>query len=122
LADELPSIWLESKENASLESVLKKVRAGGTIHADLRPNEHPSYKSQVLMIFLVEMADERAAQELQEMSVRKRPANYSMVGISSGKLFCLVVGESFEQGVTSVENALSLQRFVPGIREILSRY
>lgn len=122
VADELPSIWLKSKENPSLESVLQKVRAGGTINADLRPNEHPTYKSQTLMIFLVEMADERAVQELQEMSVRKRPADYSMVGISSGKLFCLVVGESFEQGVASVESAASLQRFAPGIKEILNRY
>jgi hypothetical protein len=122
VASELPSIWLESKENPSLESVLQKVRAGASIHANLRPNEHSSYKSQVLMIFLVEMNDERAARELQEMSMRERPANYSIVGVSSGKLFCLVVGKSIDQGVASIETEGSLPRFAPGIREILSRY
>lgn len=122
VASELPSVWLKSAENPSLESVLQKVRAGGSIHAKLRPNEHPSYESQVLMIFLVEMQDERAAKELQEMSVRKRPTEYSMVGVSNGKLFCLVIGESFQQGVASVETAESLARFKAGIKEILGRY
>jgi hypothetical protein len=122
VASELPAVWLKSAENPSLESVLKKVRAGASIHGNLRPNEHPTYKSQVLMIFLVEMDDERAAQELQEMSRKKKPANYSMVGVSNGKLFCLVIGESFEQGVAAFETPETLPRFAKGITEILGRY
>jgi len=122
VASELPAVWLKSAENPSVESVLKKVRAGASIHGNLRPNEHPTYKSQVLMIFLVEMDDERAAQELQEMSRKKKPANYSMVGVSNGKLFCLVIGESFEQGVAAFETPETLPRFAKGITEILGRY
>jgi hypothetical protein len=90
--------------------------------AQLRPNEHPSYKSQMLMIFLVEMPDEAAAKELQDISVKTRSASYSMLGIVNGKLFCLVVGRSVQQGVPSVETPESLPRFAPGITEILRRY
>lgn len=122
VAAALPAVWLESSENPSLESVLQKVRAGGSVHATLRPNEHPTYKSQVLMIFLVEMGDERAAKELQDMSVKKQSDKYSMVGVSNGKLFCLVIGESFEQGVAAFETPQTLPRFAPGIKEILGRY
>lgn len=51
VASELPAVWLRPKENPSVPSVLEKVRAGASILAGLRPNEHPSYKSQMLMIF-----------------------------------------------------------------------
>lgn len=122
VASNLPAVWLESRENPALESVLKKVRAGASINADLRPHEHPSHSSQMLMVFLVEMEDSRAAQELLEMSRRKRPKDYSMLGVSEGKLFCLLIGNSFEQGVASVETPERLQRFVGPVTEVLKRF
>jgi hypothetical protein len=45
-----------------------------------------------------------------------------MIGIAEGKLFCLVIGESFEQAVESFETSESLRRFENGITEILRRY
>ena len=122
VAADLPAVWLESPENPSLKSVLKKVRAGASVHGELRPNEHPTYKSQILMIFLVEMEDSAAARELLEMSKRERPTRYSMVGVSEGKLFCLVIGKSFVQGVESFETPQSLQRFSTLITEVLKKY
>ena len=41
VASELPAVWLKSDENPSLNSVLQKVRAGASIYANLRTNEHP---------------------------------------------------------------------------------
>lgn len=122
VAEKLYPVWLESEENRSVELTLKKVRAGASVHAKLRPNEHPTYNSQVLMVFLVEVENERVAQELLDMSRKKKPTNYSMIGIAEGSLFCLVVGESFEHGVQSFETSESLPRFEKGITEILRRY
>jgi hypothetical protein len=122
VATKLPPVWLESKENRSVELTLKKVLAGASVHAKLRPNEHPKSASQVLMIFLVEVNDESVAQELLGMTKQKKPTNYSMIGIAEGTLFCLVVGESFEHGVESFETSESLPRFANGITEILRRY
>lgn len=122
IATDLPAVWLRPKDNPSVTPLLEKVRAGASIFAKLRPNEHPSYKSQALMIFLVEMPDEGAVKELQEISVKTRPAGYSMLGVANGKLFCLVVGRSFEQGVASFETPETLPRFTTGITEILRRY
>ncbi len=122
VAAELPPVWLRPKENPSVTFVLEKVRAGASISAGLRPNEDPSYKSQMLSIFLVEMPDEAAAKELQEISIKTRPAGYSMLGLVNGKFFCLVIGRSFQHGVPSFETPESLRRFAPGITEILRRY
>ena len=122
VADALPPIWLQAPENPSLQSVMKKVRAGATIHGELRPNEHPTYRSQVLMLFLVETEDASAAQDLLEMSRKKRPTSYSMVAVAEDRLFCLVIGRSFQQGVASFETQESLQRFSPVITEVLKRY
>ena len=122
VASSLPPVWLQSKENPTLESVLKRVRGGASISGDLRPAEHPSHSSQALMVFLVEMEDSRSAQELLEMSKRKRPDDYSMVGVAEGKLFCLVVGRSIQQGVASFETAQSLQRFAAPVAEVLKRF
>jgi hypothetical protein len=122
VAAELPPVWLQSKENRSIDLTLKKVRAGASVHADLRPNEHPTYKSQVLMVFLVEVEDERVAQELLGMSRQKKPTDYSMIGIAEGRLFCLLVARSFVHGVESFETSESVLRFEKGITEILGRY
>jgi hypothetical protein len=122
VASKLYPVWLESEENRSVELALNNVRAGASVDAKLRPNEHPTYKSQVLMIFLVEVKDERVAQELLGMSRKKKPTRYSMIGIAEGRLFCLVIGESFEQAVESFETSESLRRFENGITEILRRY
>jgi hypothetical protein len=122
IASKLPAVWLESNENPSLETVLQKVRAGASIDGELRPNEHPSHNSQTLMVFLVEMEDSRAAQELLEMSRRKRSDDYSMVAVSEGKLFCLVIGRSFQQGVASFETPETIQRFAAPISEVLKRF
>lgn len=115
------SMW-RSAENTSLKAVLKKVQAGASIHGNLRPNEAPSYKSQVLMVFLVEMEDSRATQELLEMSKMKHASKYSMLGVSEGRLFCLLVGRSIDQGVASFETSERLQRFSSAITEVLKRH
>jgi hypothetical protein len=122
VSSELPSVWLRPKENPSVTPLLGKVRAGAHIFAQLRANEYPSYKSHVLMIFLVEMPDEGAVRELREISAKTRPADYSMLGVANGKLFCLVIGRSFELGVPSLETPKTLRRFTSGITEILRRY
>lgn len=122
VASSLPPVWLQSKENPTLESVLKKVRGGASISGDLRPNEHPSHISQALMLFLVEMEDSRSAQELLEMSKKKRPDDYSMLGVAEGKLFCLVVGRSIQQGVASFETPEKLKRFAVPVAEVLKKF
>lgn len=121
VATELPAVWLKSAENRSLEAVLTKVRAGASIFAKLRPNEHPTHESHILMIFLVEVEDERAAQELLDMSKKKRPTDYALIGVSEQRLFCLIIARSW-QGVPTFETAETLQRLTPGIAAILKTY
>jgi hypothetical protein len=122
VASELPSVWLESKDNPSIHKVLESVVAGASVSARLRPEAHPTHESQTLMVFLVELNNESSAQELLGMSRRKRPSDYCMFGLAKGKLFCLVVARSFVGDVKSFETPESLLRFTGGISEIMARY
>jgi hypothetical protein len=121
IASNLPPFWLESNDNTLLNRALSGIRAGASINGQLRPKEDPSYASQFLVFFLVETADESTAQTLLDLSGKKKPSDYSMLGIAHGKLFCLVVGRSFVAGVNSFETPETLVRFSKGIKEILSR-
>lgn len=122
VAGQLPPVWLSPKLNPSAELTLKKARGGASVFAKMRPNEHSTYESQILMVFLVEVGDERVAQELLDMSRKKGSTGFSTSGMAIGRLFCLVVGESFVQGVNSFETPESMARFEKGITEVLRRY
>ena len=120
VAADLPAVWLEAPANPSLKSVLKRVRAGASIHAKLRTNP-PTPFGHTLMLFLVETEDSSAAQELLEMSRRKLAKDHAILAIAQDKLFCLLIGSSVQQGVPSIETAEKLQRFSPAFTEILKK-
>jgi len=122
VATSLPATWLESKQNRSLDNLLSRVRAGASIHARLRPTEHPSFESQTLMLFLIEVEDKTVADELLQMSRRKNVSDYGMIGIAEGSLYCLLVGRSFVGGVQSFETNDSLSRFLLPIARILKQH
>lgn len=119
IATELPAVWLESKANPGLDKILRAVNGAAKINAQLRPSEHPSYDSQMLLVVVVEASDEGAARTLLEMCENKRPSDYCMAGVAEGRLFCLLVARSFVVGVESFETTQSLSRFPRGISPIL---
>jgi hypothetical protein len=131
VATKLPDVWLKTKDSASLDKALQTARGGATINGSLRPNEYPEYQNQQFTIFLVEVAEESAAQTLLELSMKKKTtgnrtlgltADYYMLGLAEGKLFCLVVARSVVLGGKSFETSDSLVRFSTGIAGILRRY
>ena len=122
VAAKLPATWLQTRDNTLLDQTLPLARAGASVFAALRPEAHPESGSQVLMIFLEEMADESAAQTLLAISKNKRPSDYAMVGLAQGKLFCLIVARSIVVEVKSVETAESISRFSDGISKVLAKY
>jgi hypothetical protein len=122
IATGLPDIWLKTKDSASLDKSLRAVRGGATVNGRLRPNEHPDHESQMFTIFLVEVADESAAKTLLELSKKKNPTDYCMLGLAERNLFCLVVARSFVAGKNAFETSGSLARFSNGIAGILRRH
>jgi hypothetical protein len=121
VGSQLPGHWLKTKDSASLDKSLQAVRGSATIDGRLRPHEHPEHERQWLTIFLVEVAEESAAQTLLDLSNQKKPTDYCMLGLAEGKLFCLVVERSYVPG-NAFETPDSLARFSPGITRILRRY
>jgi hypothetical protein len=122
IATELPSVWLETKDNSGLENALKAVRACASVSGQLRPGEHPDSDSQMFIAFLVETADESAAMTLLKISQEKKPESYAMLGVAEKDLFCLLVARSWVIGVESFETGDKLSRFSDGIISILRRY
>lgn len=122
VAATLPPVWLETKDNSALNKALSLVRGGASVFGRLRPGVHPEHGAQILMVFLVETADESAARTLLALSKEKKPSEYGMFGLAQGKLFCLIVGRSFVDGVQSIETSESLARFSDGIGKVLANY
>jgi hypothetical protein len=118
VASDLPGIWLESQDNRALAKALKAIQAGARVDARLRPAEHPSYDSQMFVVFIVEANDDSAAQVLLDLS-KKKSAGYCILGVKEGRLFCLAVARSFVVGVESFETTESLSRFAKGLGNIL---
>ncbi len=122
VAANLPATWLETNDNILLNKTLPLVQGGASIFGRLRPEAHPEQGGHILMIFLVEMAEESAARTLLAISKNNRPADYAILGLAQGKLFCLIVARNFAAGVKSIETSESLSRFSPGIGKVLAKY
>lgn len=122
VATELPPVWLSRGKNAELDRVLAGIRAGATISARLRPNEHPKHDSQQFTVFIVETSQAADAQTLLRLSQTKDVHGHSMIGVAAGRLFALVVARAFMDGVEAYETPKSLARFREGLTKVLARY
>ena len=123
VATNLPRVWLEAGgDNSRLDAALGRARAGAAVHGDLKPDAHPSHPNQMLIVFLLEMSDERAARDLLELSRAPGRRDFASLGLAEGRLFCLVIARSFEFGVKPFETSESLGRFSTGLAEILRRH
>lgn len=122
VATDLPGVWLGGQSDDESERVLTAVRAGASIHARLRPDKHPEYSSQRMMVFLVEAASESDAQWLSEMAQGSNSPICGRLALARSRLFCLVIGRSFSVGVDDYETDESLERFSDGLAAILERH
>jgi hypothetical protein len=122
LASELPAVWLSSVDDTTLQHALKLIRAAVSIHADLRPEESPDGNPKFLIIFLAELNDESASTALFRLAQQKqtRPNYFAMVGMRTGRLFCLAIGQSSMSGIASFETQSSMQRLATGITNVLN--
>lgn len=121
IATDLPEVWLASKATPGLDRILRAINGAASINAQLRPSEHPSYESQMLLVFVVEAENDADARSLLEMCEKKKPSDYCMTGVAEGRLFCMLVARSFI-GVKCFETSQSLSRFPRALSQILRRY
>ena len=119
LAVEMPRIWLSDADDPSLGSILGSVRAAAVIHGRLRPEASDAFASQQLSTWIVETADEGAADRLLAMARHGR-TGAALLGVAAGRLFTLVAARSFVQGVESFETTASLERFGAPIAVVLA--
>jgi hypothetical protein len=122
IASDLPSYWLEGVDDAALKRALGKVRAGANVHGLHKRGGQLPHDSESLMVFVVETADEAAARTLLDLARRHPPADYAMLPLAEGRLFCLVVARSFQQGVKPLETGEGLKRFATPMAEVLRRH
>jgi hypothetical protein len=122
VASELPSIWLSRSKNIELDRVLARIRAGATMSARLRPNEHLKHDCQQFNVFIVETSQDSEAQILLRLSRAGDTRGHSMIRVAAGKLFSLVVARAWADGVDAYETPNSLARFEEGLNKILARY
>jgi hypothetical protein len=118
---ELPPVWLTGIDDTALKQAVGDVVAGASIHGDIRPEISPERMSQFLMLFLVETGSESSAEVLERIAQAKRAQknDYSMLAISRGRLFCLLVARCMYEGKTAIETSDTLMRFAPALAAIL---
>jgi hypothetical protein len=125
LQTDLPSFWLSGVDDRNLAQALHLVVAGAHVRGYLRPDPSPQVRGdlvrQMLLLFLVELADQSTAESLDALARAKstRENSFAMLAIRNGRLFCLVISSSAVYGENPFETASSLARFGPGIEAIL---
>jgi hypothetical protein len=125
LQTDLPSFWLSGVDDGNLAQALQLVVAGAHVRGHLRPDTSPQVPGdpvrQMLLLFLVELADQSTAESLDALARAKcaRENSFSMLAIRNGRLFCLVISSSAVYGENPFETASSLARFGPSIEAIL---
>jgi hypothetical protein len=72
-------------------------------------------------VFLVECAEEARASKLEGFARNADHSSHAVIGCAEGRLLCIVIGHSMMHGVSPVETASSLCRFVPGISAAMRR-
>ena len=122
VATELPDVWLRSQDSAAIQRKLSSVRAGATLSASLHPDRHPEHNSQQFTVFLVETTKESDVQAFHEMATNNKSPNHCKLALAQSQLFCLVVAQSFVDGVDGYETNESLTRFSDGLGAILERH
>lgn len=118
VGSDLPEVWLRNGDHAVVERALATVRAGATIHADLRADAHDKAEDQMLVAFLTEVEDAGAAEALAGSA---SCPDGDALGVAVGRLCCVVVGHSFVVETKSFESPGELERFREAIRLDLER-
>lgn len=121
IASELPDVWLLAGQSRSIPE-LRTVRGGARIVGELRPGAHQPDGSQHLLVFVVELPNEGAVQGLIKHTQTLQPKNYSLLAVGRGRVFAIVVGASFVEGVPAYETPTSLARFEAAIDAVLVRH
>ncbi len=118
---DLPAWWLSKVDDVALTTALNQITVGASVHATLRPGECDDYRSQGIIVFLVETGHAEIASSLLGIANEKRlrPNNFFMIAARHGRLFCLLIARSFIAGIPSIETTESLSRFQGGLQHVL---
>lgn len=121
LASELPAVWLSQADKPKLEHAMHAIRAGASMNADLRPSIDYDNRHQVLIVFLVELKNERFADDLYSIAehTRTKARPFAMTAAVAGRLFCLIIARSIVIGTANHESDASLGRFKAGVTRVL---
>jgi hypothetical protein len=121
IATTLPPVWLRSAGEAAVRSAVEGAPAGASVSGFLRAEFRPREEGHSVLVFLVQCADEARALKLEGFARKASHSSHAVIGCAEGRLFCIVVGHSMMRGVSPIETASSLSRFVPGISAAMRR-
>jgi hypothetical protein len=111
IAAELPEVWLKTEAAGELKRVLAAISGGATLHASAKNSEASGPIPPGLLVFLVETSKPSDAEILTRLAREKISDDKPLLGVSSGRLFCLVVASSFVHNARGIETNDSMRRF-----------
>jgi hypothetical protein len=118
VAEKLPAVWSAEEHRQEVERVAKRARAGIKVRGTLRKGQGAPPISQLLLVWVIELPDERDANLLISYWGNSRPDTFT-VGMARGPLFSLLVAGSCYEGVGAFETEESVAVLSQGIGRLL---
>jgi len=119
VAAELPDVWCRGPQLDSARAALERMPACVTVGADPRPETGASPMTQMLAIWIAEMASASDANALAE-AARAASGDHARIAFHDGPLCCVLVARSVQVGTAALEDQGTIGRLEPALRAALS--
>ncbi|MCC5951688.1 MAG: hypothetical protein JJU45_06285 [Acidimicrobiia bacterium] len=119
VAAEFPDVWCRGPRVDSARAALERMPACVTVGADPRPETGASPMTQMLTVWIAEMASASDANVVAD-AARAAPGDHARVAFHDGPLCCVLVARSFQVGTAALEDQGTVGRLEPALRAALS--
>jgi hypothetical protein len=121
IAVEVPAAWFAKERRSAVEGTLARSRGAVEIRGTLRKEYSPAAGAQMFFQWIVEVPTESEAKQLvEDAGSATSLGDRICVGVSSGRLFGLLVAGSFMQGVEPFESRETLAELAEQTRVLLA--
>lgn len=119
VADHLPLVWFRGPLVDSAEAAIGRTRACVFVGTEARPETGAPPWSQLLIIWLAEMASEADAEAVTRAALAAS-GDHVRLAFHQGSLCCVMVASSTETWTAALESQDSINRFEPMLRSALA--
>jgi hypothetical protein len=119
VAAELPDVWCRGPQHDAAREAIGRMPACVTVSADPRPETGASPMTQMLTIWIAEMASANDANVVAE-AARAASGDHARIAFREGPLCCVLVARSVQIGTAALEDQGTIGRLETALRSALA--